>query len=111
VVPTRGEDDRIRVDEVARAIGEIKAVRAENGPVVHQVVENRDVELSCPVDERPLDLEARVVARERGAAVRVRAEEPLRDPPVVLTSERHPIPLKVMGVDRAPVAGLTSSPS
>ena len=45
--------------------------------------------------EGALDLEARVVAGERGAAEGVRAEEALRDPPVRLAGERHPVALEV----------------
>ena len=103
VVAAGGEDDGIRVDEVARAVLEVEAVRAEDRAVVVDEdardvdrVEDRHLELRGAVDERALDLEAGVVAGEGGAAVGVRAEEALRDAAVVLAGERHAVALEVL---------------
>lgn len=102
VVATGGEDDRIGVDEVAGAVVEVEAVGAEHrAVVVHEDardvdrVEDRHVQLRGPVDEGALDLEAGVVARERGAAVGMGAEEALRDAPVVFAGEGHAVALEV----------------
>ena len=59
-------------------------------------VEDRDLELRGAIDERPLDLEAGVVAGERRAAEGVRTEEALRDPPVVLPGEAHAVAFEVL---------------
>ena len=105
-VAAGGEDDGVGVDDVARAVVEVEAVRAEDDVVVDQEpgdvdrVEDRDLELRGAVDERALDLQAGVVAGERGAAEGVRAEEPLRDPPVVLAGERHAVAFEVLDAAR-----------
>ncbi len=103
VVPAGGEDDRIGVDEVSRAVLEVEAVGAEHRAVVVDEdardvdrVEDRHVQLRGPVDQRALDLEPGVVARERRATVGVGAEEALRDATVVLAGERHAIALEVL---------------
>src|SRR5690606_23002112 len=57
VVPARGEDDGVGVDEVAGAVVQIEAVGAEHGTVGNQQtrdvysVENRNLQLRCPIDE------------------------------------------------------------
>src|SRR5690606_250782 len=95
VVAARGEDDRVGVDEVPGAVTLVEAVRAEHHVVAHEdardvdPVEDRHLELLGAAHEGALDLESRVVARERRAAERVRAEEPLRDATVVLAREVH----------------------
>ena len=103
VVAAGGEDDRVGVDEVARAVFEVEAVGAEDRAVVVDEdardvdrVEDRHVQLRGPVDQRALDLEPGVVARERRAAVGVGAEEALRDAAVVLAGERHAVALEVL---------------
>ena len=102
VVPAGGEDHGIRVDQVAGAVFEVEAVGAEDrAVVVHEDardvhgVEDRHLQLRRAVDQGALDLESGVVAREGGAAIGVRAEEPLRDAPVVFAGERHAVALQV----------------
>jgi len=102
-VAARGEDHRVGVDEVARAVLEVEAVGAEDrAVVVHEDarhvdgVEDRHVQLRGPVDQRALDLESGVVARERSTPVGVGAEEALRDAAVVLAGERHAVALEVL---------------
>jgi hypothetical protein len=101
-VPTGRQDHGVRVDHVPGAVVQVEAVGAEDGVVLDQDlgdvdrVEDRHVQLQRPVDQRALDLQPGVVARERGPAIGVRAEEPLRDPAVALAGERHPVPLQVV---------------
>ncbi len=101
VVSARGEDHGVRVDEVAGAVGLVEAVGAEHDVVAHEqardvdVVEDRDLELLGLAHEGALDLEARVVAGERGAAEGVGAEEALRDAAVVFAGEVHAPALEV----------------
>ena len=101
VVSAGGQDDGIRVYDVAGALFEIEPVGAEDRVAVDEQagdvdgVENADAELRRAVDERALDLESRVVARERRTAVGVRAEEALRDAAVGFARERHPVTLEV----------------
>ena len=96
------ENDRVGVDDVAGAVLQVEAVGAEDDVVADEEpgdvdgVEDRDLQLRGAVDERALDLEAGVVTGERGAAEGVRAEEALRDPPVLLSGERHAVALEVL---------------
>jgi hypothetical protein len=82
-VASGGEDHRIGADEVAGAVAEVEAVGAEDDVVAHEElrdvdgVEDRHLQLLGAVHEDALDLQAGVVAGERGAAVGVRAEEAL----------------------------------
>ncbi len=77
------EDDGVRVDHAACSIFDVEAVRAEDHVVADEQsgdvgrIEDRDTELHGTVHQRPLDLQAGVVAGERGAAPGVRAEESL----------------------------------
>ena len=71
-----------------RAVVDVEAVRAEDAAVVDEqprdveVVAHLDADLRRPPDEDALDLAPGVVAREAGPAPAMRAEEPLRQPPV-----------------------------
>ena len=101
-VAAGGEDDRVGVDDVTGPVAQVEAVRAEDDVVADEEprdvrgVEDRHVQLRDTVEERSLDLEARVVARERGAAEGVRTEEALRDPPVLLAVEPHAVSFEVL---------------
>jgi hypothetical protein len=101
-VAAGGEDDRVSVDDVTGPLTQVEAVRAEDDVVADEEprdvsgVEDRHVQLRDTVEERPLDLEARVVAGERGAAEGVRTEEALRDPPVLLAVEPHAVSFEVV---------------
>jgi hypothetical protein len=100
-VPTRGEDHRVGVDHIPLSVLQVESVGAEDDVVPHQDprdvhrVQDRDVELRGPVDQCALDLQSGVVTDERGPAVGVRAEEPLRDSPVGLAREGHPVAFEV----------------
>ena len=95
----RGEDDRVRLDEVAPSAREVEAVRPEDGPVMHQqpgdvdAFEDGDVELLGASDQRALDLQPGVVAGERGPPELVRPEEPLGDTAVVFPGEERKVSL------------------
>jgi hypothetical protein len=71
------------VDDVAGAVLQIEAVRAEDDMVADEElgdvngVEDRDLQLRGAIDERALNLETRVVTGERRAAESVRPEQPL----------------------------------
>lgn len=101
-MPAGGENDGVGVDAVATAVLQIEAVRTEHDAIAHEEsrdvdrVENRDPELRRAMQKRALDLEPRVVAGERGAAPRVRAEEALGDPSVLLSCEAHAIAFEIL---------------
>ena len=82
-MPAGGEDDGIRMNEVAGAVDLIESERTEHRVVVDQdpgdvyPVEDRDVELLGAGHKGALDLEAGVIAGERGAPPPVGAEEAL----------------------------------
>jgi hypothetical protein len=92
-VTSGGEDDRVCDDQPPAPIVDVEAVRAEDSPVVYEqtgdvdVVPCVDTDLGGPTQESPLDLPPRVVAREAGPPVPVRAEEALGETPVRLASE------------------------
>ena len=86
---TRGEYDGVRVDQIARSVGEVEAVGAEDGTVVDEepgdvdAVEYGDAELVGASDEGALNLQTGVVAGEGGPPELVGAEEALADPAVL----------------------------
>lgn len=105
---TRGEDDSVRMDHIARAIGRIEAVSAEGRAVVDQepcdvdTVEHGDVQLFRTSEERALDLKSRVVAREGRAPELVGAEKALGYTAVLFPRERHTVPFQIVDSPAAP---------
>lgn len=95
------EDNCVGVDDIAGAVLQVEAVRAEDDVVADEEfcdvdgVEDWELQMRGAVDERSLDLEARVVTGERGAAEGVCTEEALRDPPVFLSGEQHAVAFEV----------------
>lgn len=100
--PPGGEDHGVGLDDVAQPGLLVEAVGAEDRPVlvdqqpgdVHGV-QDGDLQLLGPVDQGPLDLQARVVPGEGGAPPGVRTEEALRDPAVLLPGEVHAVAFQV----------------
>jgi hypothetical protein len=92
-VAASGEDNRVGDDQVAASILDVEPVGAEDAAVVDEqprdiyVVAHLHGDGSGALDEDALNLAPRVVTREECAPVAVRAEEALREPPVVLAGE------------------------
>ena len=101
VVPAGGEDDGVGVDAVGGAVDDVEAEGTEDATIGDEElrdvdpIEDRDVQGLGTTNEGALDLQARVISGESGAAPGVGAEEALRDPTVVLLREVHSISLQV----------------
>jgi hypothetical protein len=106
-VAAGGEDDGIGVDHITRPVVEIKPVRAEDDSVAYEQpgdvggVDDRDVEPGGTIRQRPLNLETRVVAGERGTPERVGAKEPLGNASVGLPREGKTIVEEVLNPTRS----------
>ena len=100
------EDHCVGVDDHGGAVDDVEAVGAEDAAFRDEQtgdvdgVDDGHLQFGGAAHEGALDLEAGVVAGVGGAAVLVRAEEALADPPVGLARERHAPALEILDAAR-----------